>query len=171
MDEEVTGKRLKKENTSLSTFRFALENNSQLDDLASSVSKQWEVPVSTQKYYKGVAYLGIERVKLTHKVAMLGNTSVRNLSYSSKVALTLAKRLAFVESTVTGVSKNLTHMDTSIKGMKKVIGKGNPKVDFTHQFKELEEKVTTLSALVRKLQKQLSGTSSPSSSRKKSTKL
>ena len=120
-----------------------------MDDLASSVSKQWEVPIESKKYYNNIAYIGITRAKLTHKVSkvvLLGDKSVRNLSYSSKIALTLGKRLAFVEESASGLVKSLKVIDNN---MKKVLGSAkNTPSNIMDTLKKIQTELAALKVLI-----------------------
>ena len=112
--------------TDLTVFRIAFpRKETQLGKLKSAVSNQWKVGVVDVKLVNKVAYVSVKRSDVTNNITksiQIGNQNFRNLSYSDRVAKSIAARLDNVEKHMNDMSATLQKMvkDATIYSGKKM---------------------------------------------------
>ena len=106
--------KLSKVNTDETIFRIAFPGKEKdLYKLVSAVSTQWKVRVVKATLNNKVAYLSINKKEITNNVTetiKVKNQAFKNLSFSAKVAKSIAHRMANVETKISELTTTMSEM-------------------------------------------------------------
>lgn len=133
---------------SVTTFRISYKakeapTQKALDKLSSAISSQWKVKVLKVSWSNNVAMVNVSKSEITNnitKAIIMNNTTLRNLSYSHRVAMSIAQRVEAVE-------KHLVEVDTVVKKLTKQIT-DLAKQLASHSNNNLSQEVNKLSKIV-----------------------
>ncbi|EFC36846.1 predicted protein [Naegleria gruberi] len=114
--------KLSKVNTDETIFRIAFPGKEKdLYKLVSAVSTQWKVRVVKATLNNKVAYLSINKKEITNNVTetiKVKNQAFKNLSFSAKVAKSIAHRMANVETKISELTTTMSMINKTVARFK-----------------------------------------------------
>ncbi len=137
--------------TDLMVFRFAFnvkKPEASLKKLVSAVSNQWKVKIEDSKVENGVAYISVLKEQINTNVTQfvnVGNSKFKNLSYSAKIAKSLANRVEHLE-------KQTNDMSTTISKLAKDVSSVTNR-KFLDSIKKIKEDIASIFAKLELLSK------------------